>query len=143
MLLLVAPFLASSDIVPPAAQTLLLRTMVSPQQEGSVVPTRGSGLASQPSPPPLICLAPDRPELLLSSCAEPVRRTILNARAPSTRLQYANRWKLFVEWCENHREDPVLCSVSTVLEFLQSLLDTGWSPSTLKGVCGCNISPTC
>ncbi len=72
------------------------------------------------------------PELLLSSCADPVRHTILNARASSTRLQYDNRWKLFSDWCKGRSENPEHCSVPTILEFLQFLLDKGRSPSTLK-----------
>ena len=61
-----------------------------------------------------------------------VQHTILNARAPSTRLQYDNRWKLFSSWCGDRSEDPVHCSLPTSLEFLQSLLGKGRSPSTLK-----------
>ncbi|XP_041802371.1 uncharacterized protein LOC121613147, partial [Chelmon rostratus] len=61
-----------------------------------------------------------------------VRNTVLNARAPSTRAQYENRWRLFSGWCSGRHEDPVHCSVPIILEFLQSLLDSGRSPSTLK-----------
>ena len=56
----------------------------------------------------------------------------MSARAPSTRLQYANRWKLFSNWCAARAVDPVHCAVTTVLEFLQSLLDSGRSHSTLR-----------
>ncbi|XP_057713573.1 uncharacterized protein LOC130929952 [Corythoichthys intestinalis] len=73
---------------------------------------------------------PDPRRLRLHVCS--VRRTLLNARAPSTRLQYAGRWRLFVKWCGDRGDDPVSCSVPTVLDFLQSLLDIGRSPSTLK-----------
>lgn len=69
------------------------------------------------------------PGLLLSS---PVRHTLLSARAPSTRLQYDNRWKLFSDWCRDLAEDPVHCSIPVILDFLQSLLGKGRSPSTLK-----------
>lgn len=61
-----------------------------------------------------------------------MRHTILSARASSTRLQYDNRWKLFSTWCQSRGDDPVHCPVPTILEFLQSLLDKGRSPSTLK-----------
>ena len=56
----------------------------------------------------------------------------MSARAPSTRLQYANKWKLFSNWCAARAVDPVHCAVTTVLEFLQSLLDSGRSHSTLR-----------
>ena len=44
-------------------------------------------LASQSSTPPTGLSAAGGPEPLLSSCVDPIRHTILNARAPSTRLQ--------------------------------------------------------
>ena len=47
---------------------------------------------------------------------EPVRHTSLDARVPSTRLQY-NRGKLFSSWCIGQSEDPVRCSVPTFLGF--------------------------
>ncbi|XP_057685683.1 uncharacterized protein LOC130911993 [Corythoichthys intestinalis] len=49
-----------------------------------------------------------------------------------TPARYAGRWRLFVKWCGDRGDDPVSCSVPTVLDFLQSLLDIGRSPSTLK-----------
>lgn len=61
-----------------------------------------------------------------------VRRTILNAKAPSTRLLYENRWELFSHWCAAWSEDPGHCGVPIILEFLQSLLDEGRSPSSLR-----------
>lgn len=47
-------------------------------------------------------------------------------------MQYNNRWKLFSSWCKGRSEDPVHCSLPTILEFLQSLLGKGRTPSTLK-----------
>lgn len=72
------------------------------------------------------------PDPLLNACSDAVRDTIYNARAPSTRLLYENRWKLFSEWCGTRHADPVCCPVTIILEFLQSLLDSGRSHSTLK-----------
>ena len=77
-------------------------------------------------------LAAQGPEQLLSSGADPVRDTILDARVPSTRLQYDSRWKLFSNCCIGQSEGPVRCSVPTFLEFLLSLLGEGRSPFTLK-----------
>ncbi|KAK0155322.1 hypothetical protein N1851_002331 [Merluccius polli] len=45
---------------------------------------------------------------------------------------YENRWKLFSDWCKGKAADPVRCPVAIVLEFLQSLLDSGRSHSTLR-----------
>ena len=124
--------LAREELVSTAAQTLLRCTVAPTRQEGSPVPTGRADLAPQSTTPPAMCLAVGGPEPLLSSCADPVRHTIMSARAPSTRLQYENRWKLFSNWCAGRNEDPVHCSVPTILDFLQSLLDEGRSHSTLK-----------
>ncbi|XP_077367689.1 uncharacterized protein LOC144011105 [Festucalex cinctus] len=126
------PLLAGPDVVPPAPSTVLRRAVASPRQGGPVVSTGRSGLASRPTAPSRMCLATEGPQPLLTGCTESVTRTILNARAPSTRQQYANRWKLFVTWCGERGVDPVSCSIPTILDFLQSLLDKGRSQSTLK-----------
>ena len=77
-------------------------------------------------------LAAAGPNPLLTECSDDVCNTILNARAPSTRAQYENRWQLFTAWCSDRAEDPVHCSVPMILEFLQSLLDGGRAPATLR-----------
>ena len=58
--------------------------------------------------------------------------TVLSSRAPSTRSLYANRWKLFSQWCQTQGEVPETCTVAIVLRFLQSVLDAGRCASTLK-----------
>ena len=55
-----------------------------------------------------------------------------NARAPSTRANYQQRWRLFSRWCEDRPMDPRTCPVEVVLHFLQSLLDTKRAASTLR-----------
>ena len=124
--------MTSQVLVLPAAQTLLRDALASPQQEGPLVSAGGSDLASQPLSPSAVGLATGGPNPLLSDCIEPVNRTFLNARAPSTRMQYENRWKLFSDWCHGRNENPVHCSVPTILEFLQSLLDDGRCPATVR-----------
>lgn len=124
--------LASADMVSAATQTLSQTTMAPSGQDGPPLSARGTCLASQPPTAPVMGLAIGEPELPLTDISGSVRQTILNARALSTRQQYDNRWRLFSRWCIDHCENPVSCSVSVVLEFLQSLLDTGRSPSTLK-----------
>lgn len=125
-------FLASEDMVSSHSQAVPRYTLAPPLQDRPAVSIGGPDLASQSSEPPALGLATGGPESLLSSCPEPVRQTILNARAPSTRLQYDNRWKLFCSWCAGREVDPAQCPIPMVLEFLQSLLDRGRSPSTLK-----------
>ncbi len=58
--------------------------------------------------------------------------TLTEARAPSTRRLYALKWVVFVKWCHQAHIDPVTCTVSDVLSFLQYRLDSGSLPSTLK-----------
>ena len=77
-------------------------------------------------------VALEGPDPLLSQCDQAVIQTILDARAPSTRALYANRWKLFSQWCEVHGVAPVSCSVPAILSYLQSLLEKRLTPSTLK-----------
>lgn len=74
-------------------------------------------------------MAPRREHLQL-----PVRvaNTIVEARVPSTRRLYTLKWSVFSGWCAVRNEDPSSCEVSTILSFLQKLLDKGHSPSTLK-----------
>ena len=45
--------------------------------------------------------------------------TVFSSRALSTRLLYANRWKLFSQWCVAQGEVPETCSVVVILHFLQ------------------------
>ena len=126
------PLLARETLVSTAAQALLQLSMAPPLQEGPPITTGGSYLAPRPPPPTALCLATAAPEPLLRFCTATVRNTILNVRALSTRAQYENRWKLFSDWCNGKEVDPVRCPVATVLEFLQSLLDSGRSHSTLR-----------
>ncbi len=58
--------------------------------------------------------------------------TLTEARAPSTRCLYALKWGVFVKWCGQAHIDPVTCTVSDVLSFLQYRLDSGSLTSTLE-----------
>ena len=58
--------------------------------------------------------------------------TIQSARAPSTQACYSQKWGVFSDWCHNKQLDPVICSVHSILGFLQSLLDLGRASSTVK-----------
>lgn len=63
-----------------------------------------------------------------------VVRTLQSARAPSTRAAYSYRWELFVSWCKANQFDALSCSAPEVLRYLQELLESGKSCSTLRGV---------
>ncbi len=127
-----SPPLAGEDMVPPASQALPQFTMASPQQERPPVSIRTPDLAPCPSSAATMGLATAGPNPLLTNCSEAVCNTVLNARAPSTRVQYENRCRLFSVWCSYRGEDPIHCSIPKIPDYLQSLLDDGRSPATLR-----------
>uniref|UniRef100_UPI0037E82EF3 uncharacterized protein n=1 Tax=Semicossyphus pulcher TaxID=241346 RepID=UPI0037E82EF3 len=47
-------------------------------------------------------------------------------------LWYECKWRRFSTWCAGRGEDPASYTVATILEFLQSLLEDGRTPSTLR-----------
>ncbi len=57
-----------------------------------------------------------------------VRNTILEARAPSTRILYTLKWSVFRDWCSARSLDLAFCDLSHVLTFLKELLDKGPLP---------------
>ncbi|KAF4094138.1 hypothetical protein AMELA_G00009700 [Ameiurus melas] len=77
-------------------------------------------------------LAPEGHQLIDSGLTTEVVKTMLNARAPSTRKLYALQWRLFVFCCEECQLDPVNCTIATVLEFLQKCFSARLAPSTIK-----------
>ncbi|KAK7905159.1 hypothetical protein WMY93_017766 [Mugilogobius chulae] len=127
-----SPLLAGQDMVSAAAQALLQLADAPSAESGSSVSNGGTDAAPQSRSPPALGLAVTGPGIGVSDFNGDVGHTISNARAPSTRLQYANRWRLFSEWCHEKGQDPSCCPVSFILSFLQELLNQGRSPSTLK-----------
>ena len=107
--------------------------LVSSTEAGSPVTVEGEHLASSPRAPPVACLAPEGRDLLLNFYDQAVFQTIISAPASSTRLMYANRWKLFSGLFDNQKVDPEHCSVPVLLKYLQTLLDKGlsWKPCVL------------
>ena len=128
----------SVDCTPVARETLVSRPsaagsripMASASQEGSLVPSQGSDLAPQAGNVAALGLAAIEP--LSQGLDEAVLETMRNARAPSTRACYDHKWKVFSSWCLANQVNPVTCSVSLVLRFLQSILDAGKAASTIR-----------
>ncbi len=105
--------------------------MVPPSQAGHAVAGSRTALAPESGDFQAACLAPRRgPPTSLSPA---VMATLQAARAPSTRVIYAGRWKRFCQWCADRGCNPVSCGTEGVLLFLQSLLDRGLAESTLRG----------
>lgn len=71
------------------------------------------GQAPRPGLPLPVGLASVGPDSCLSECSDSVRDTILNARAPCTRVEFENRWWMFSHWCASRHVDPVHCSVAS------------------------------
>ena len=108
------------------------RALASPTKALSPVTVEGEHLLSLPRAPPVACLAPEWPDLLLYSCYQAVVQTKISACASLTRLMYANRWKVFSGWCDSQNVDPEHFSIPVLLKYLQTLLDKGLSASTIK-----------
>ena len=106
-----------------------------------VVP--GGGLALHPSGPGTAAggLALERRRLSNRGLSPAVINTIQSARAASTASVYCSKWVAFARWCGEREVAPESCSVETILEFLQHLLDqgSGLAASTVK-VYACAIS---
>jgi len=92
----------------------------------------GTHMASESGSPSALGLAIWSQDPLLVSCDQSVIHTVLSSWAPSTRSLYANRWKLFSQWCQTQGEVPENCSVAIIHWHSQSLLDAGRCASTLK-----------
>ncbi|MEQ2205935.1 hypothetical protein XENOCAPTIV_018681, partial [Xenoophorus captivus] len=80
--------IASTAVVPDASESVSRHPMVSSNQEGSAVSVVGTDMAPRPSTSPAVGMDTGS----LTGCSDPVRRTILSARA---RQQYDDRWCLF------------------------------------------------
>ena len=115
--------------------------MVHPSLAERVVP--GGGLALRPSDSgtPAGGLALERRRLSERGLSPAVIGTIQSARAASTASVYSGKWAAFARWCGEREVAPESCSVETILEFLQHLLDqgSGLAASTIK-VYACAIS---
>ena len=126
------PQLARAAMVSGAAETTPEGATAPPKETGPSLSAGGMHMASESELPSALDLAIWSQEPPLASCEQSVIDTVLSSRAPSTRSLYANRWKLFSEWCQTQGELPGNCSVAIILCFLQSLLDACRCASTLK-----------
>lgn len=76
-------------------------------------------------------LGAERGKLLSWGLPPAVVATIQGARAASTTKAYEIWWRVFAGWCTKRDLDPYSCTIRSVLEFLQDLLDKGRAASTL------------
>ena len=125
------PGLASSALDGRASDNAGGDPLASPGQAGHALTGAGPAVASKPRVLQAACLTPGRGAS--SDLVAAVIRTLQAARAPSTRGLYTGCWNRFCGWCRSRGENPVSCGASVVLAFLQSLLESGLSVSTLRG----------
>ena len=121
-----------ASMVSPAAGTSSGGTLAAPTEERPAAAAGGADLAPESTPPETHGLAGGTKPIGLEDYSTEVQETIMAARAPATRLMYSNRWKLFSRWCAKRGHCPRTCPISAVLSFLQSLLEAGRTPATLK-----------
>lgn len=105
--------------------------MVPPSGKRHVVASSGPSLPSKLREVQATRLAPRWNDS--RSLGEAVVTTLHAAKAPSTRRLYALRWDRFSRWCQLKDTDPVQCETEPILRFLQSLLESGLTKSTLRG----------
>ncbi|XP_041953186.1 uncharacterized protein LOC121713015 isoform X2 [Alosa sapidissima] len=127
-----SPQMAREAVVPSVARAVGRTPLVPPHSCGPPLTTGGTDLAPKSSAPTVMGIATEGPEPLLGACDPAVVYTINNSRAASTNALYANRWKLFVEWCRARGEEPTSCPVPTILGFLQSRFDGGLAAATIR-----------
>ena len=68
-----------------------------------------------------------RKPLIDSGLSKSATSLISSARRPSSNSDYDSFWGNWVSWCSRKEIDPVLCSVSFILDFLAELFDLGYN----------------
>ena len=127
-----SPQVAFESVVFDTPQSVGRGPVAASSEGGPPIPVGREGVASVSGPPSALGMATDRDQSLLSGLGPSVCDTLRNARAPSTRVVYANCWAAFSSWCSVRELDPVSCSVHHILHYLQGLLDAGRAASTVK-----------
>ncbi len=127
-----SPELAEPALVSRPDRAVGSTSLADSGQEGHAIPGRRLGVAPEPGTMEPSCVAASGLSEELNALQSRVIDTLTEARAPSTRRLYALKWGVYVKWCHQAHIDPVTCTVSDVLSFLQYRLDSGSLPSMLK-----------
>ncbi len=133
-----SPELVEPALVPRPDRAVGSTSLADSGQEGHAIPGGRLGVAPEPGTMEPSCVAASGLSeelnsnfagtctsdnkgllLLLNALQSRVIDTLTEARAPSTRHLYALKWGVFVKWCHQAHIDPVTCTVSDVLSFLQ------------------------
>ncbi len=127
-----SPELAEPALIPRPDRAAGSTALADSGQEGHAIPGGRLGVAPEHGTMEPSCVAASGLSEELNALQSRVLYTLTEARAPSTRRLYALKWGVSVKWCDQAHIDPVTCTVSDVLSFLQYRLDSGSLPSTLK-----------
>ena len=130
-------------MVSSTAETTPGGAMAPPKETGPSLSAGGTHMASESRSPSALDLAIGSQEPLLASCDQSVIDTVLSSRAPSTRLPYANRWKLFSQWCQTQGELLENCSVATILRSPAVVIGRRQMCINPKGICSGHFSRAC
>ncbi|KAL0193781.1 hypothetical protein M9458_012077, partial [Cirrhinus mrigala] len=127
-----SPLLAQQNLVLGPGASGINSSLAHSSEEGPPFSWEGHNLAPTPrslEPPPMV---PGRDQEDFRDLSLSVVNTFLQARAPSTRLLYDLKWRIFVNSCSSRGKDLRRCDIESVLSFLQGGLDRHLSASTLK-----------
>ncbi len=127
-----SPELAEPALVSRPDRAVDSTSLADSHQEGHAIPGGRLGVAPEPGTMEPSCVAASGLSEELNALQSRVIDTLTEARAPSTRRLYALKWEVFVKWSHQAHIDPVTCTVSDVLSFLQYRLDSGSLPSTMN-----------
>ncbi|XDV51168.1 hypothetical protein PO909_020095 [Leuciscus waleckii] len=124
------PEMAKETLVPTSPTSGTGPSVATTNQNRPSLSSGGTDLAPEPSHVTTLGLAPTEP--LSCQLEEAVRKTINNAKAPSTWDNYSSKWRVFSNWCQDKNLDPTNCGLDSILCFLQSLLDSGRKVNTVR-----------
>uniref|UniRef100_A0A8C6V4T6 Tyr recombinase domain-containing protein n=1 Tax=Naja naja TaxID=35670 RepID=A0A8C6V4T6_NAJNA len=123
-------FLAEADLVRGSAAAVRGGTVADSSVKDSALSGPGPSSRAPMAQPDR--LEVERQRLREEQMSSRVIETIQAARRPSTNRIYNATWSGFCRWCSKAQVDPSSPSVAQLLEFLQSGLDKGLSPNTLR-----------
>ena len=102
--------------------------------EGSSDSTFQQTRSQEPQSSESACLAPRASAIHEQGFTDEVAARIEAPQRLSTRVVYKSKWAIFVKWCDSHKVDFMLPSVSQIADFLLYLFkERKLQPSTIEG----------
>ena len=126
------PVMCSDSHSPKVAEEVLVSLDSPTVGRGANPPTKHSrpavskprpAMASETRTIPVGGMEAKRQQLIREGLQEQVVDTIQNAIRPGTRKTYDEKWKKFSGWCSQRGIDPFSANLSSILEYLQVILE--------------------